>query len=189
MKNKYTLFIILLLLLAKLTQAQSKFPNYKITVLPIQCNYTKLGSISIIIDSANAPYSFLWSNGEIKSSIENLMPGSYNVNIKNKFGEDTSATYILKEPICEMRGELVFTPNGDGYKDTWSIANFSYYQNSWVLIYNRLGQKVFEHQGLYKPWDGKDLLGTPLPEGTYYYIIYENKTEKKIVKGSVSILR
>jgi gliding motility-associated-like protein len=189
LKKKYALFFILLLLLANLTQAQSKFPNYKTIVLPVQCNYTKLGSIFISIDTTNAPYTYSWSNGEITNFVENIMPGNYAVTIKNKNGEDTSATYIIKEPTCEMRGELVFTPNGDGYKDTWSIANSSYFKNSWVLIYNRLGQKIFEQQGLYKPWDGKDLLGTPVPEGTYYYIIYENKSENKIVKGSVSIIR
>lgn len=189
MKKKHTLFFILLLLLVKLTYAQSKFPNYKTNVLSVQCNYTKLGSISITIDTTNAPYTYVWTNGGITSLVEDLMPGSYGVIIKNKNGEDTSATYIIKEPTCEMRGALVFTPNGDGYKDTWSISNYSYFKNSLVLIYNRLGQKVFEHQGLYKPWDGKDLLGTPVPEGTYYYIIYENKSEKIIIKGSVSILR
>lgn len=91
----------------------------------------------------------------------------------------------------EMEPENIFTPNGDGYNDVWSIANYQYFSSALVLVYNRWGQKVYEHDGLYHiPWDGKDLFGAEAPDATYYYIIYKDQKEKdKYIKGSVSIVR
>lgn len=60
-----------------------------------------------------------------------------------------------------------FTPNGDGINDKYTI------EENWVTdirlkIFNRWGVLVFETDRLYEGWDGKNLSGADVSEGTYF---------------------
>ena len=81
----------------------------------------------------------------------------------------------------------LFSPNGDGYNDTWEIPEIANYPNTAVQIINREGQVVYSNENYDNTWDGthkeKDL-----PEATYYYlIVFENSDVS--YKGAVTILR
>jgi gliding motility-associated-like protein len=80
-----------------------------------------------------------------------------------------------------------FTPNGDGYNDVWEIKYLSAYPNNTVDVYNRYGEKLYSSVGYGLPWDGK-YKGTDVPPGTYYYII-NPKNGRKVISGSVTIIR
>jgi gliding motility-associated-like protein len=80
-----------------------------------------------------------------------------------------------------------FSPNGDGVNDTWVITNLSAYPGATVDVFNRYGQRVFHSENASKDWDGT-LNGSPLPMGTYYYVIEPKNNEKKIA-GSVTIFK
>lgn len=90
---------------------------------------------------------------------------------------------VLKYPVIPN----TFTPNGDGINDTWNIEYLSEYPNNTVDVYDRYGQKVFSSTGYGTAWDGK-YRGVDLPQGTYYYII-NPKNGRKILSGSVTIIR
>ncbi len=90
---------------------------------------------------------------------------------------------VLKYPLVPN----AFTPNGDGINDTWDIKYLDSYPNNTVDIFNRVGEKVFTSIGYPIPWDGT-YKGSPLPSGTYYYII-NPKNGRKIISGSVTIIR
>jgi gliding motility-associated-like protein len=64
------------------------------------------------------------------------------------------------------------------------------FPNSSVYLYDRWGQKVFESQGYYEPWDGQGVFGT-VPAASYYYVIILDETDKggQVVKGSVAVVR
>ena len=80
-----------------------------------------------------------------------------------------------------------FTPNGDGYNDQWEIKYLTTYPNNAVDIYNRYGEKLYSSIGYSMPWDGR-YKGTNVPAGTYYYII-NPKNGRKVMSGSVTIIR
>ncbi|WP_183568220.1 PKD domain-containing protein [Mucilaginibacter sp. SP1R1] len=80
-----------------------------------------------------------------------------------------------------------FTPNGDGYNDLWEIKYLTTYPNNTVDIYNRYGEKLYSSIGYNIPWDGK-YKGANVPPGTYYYII-NPKNGRKVMSGSVTIIR
>lgn len=80
-----------------------------------------------------------------------------------------------------------FTPNGDGTNDTWIIKYLDTYPGNTVNIYNRQGQKVYSSVGYAIPWDGRSN-GNILPTGTYYYII-NPKNGRKVIAGSVTIIK
>jgi len=90
---------------------------------------------------------------------------------------------VLKNPIIPN----AFTPNGDGINDTWNIKYLDTYPGNTVDIYNRYGEKVYSSIGYAIPWDGT-YKGANLPTDTYYYII-NPKNGRKVISGSVTIIR
>lgn len=86
----------------------------------------------------------------------------------------------------------VFTPdNASGNNIFSSISTRTVTEE--MYIYNRNGKLVFKCEGPDCPWDGKDLNGTPCPQGTYTYIIrYTNEfTPRRVMtrKGTVTLIR
>jgi gliding motility-associated-like protein len=84
-----------------------------------------------------------------------------------------------------------FSPNGDGYQDTWEIHNLDQdkYRNCKIMVYNGWGNQVFYCEGYdkSKEWDGTSN-GQPLPAGTYYYTIILNESQEPL-RGSLLIMR
>ncbi len=80
-----------------------------------------------------------------------------------------------------------FTPNGDGFNDTWNIKYIDFYPNCTVTIFNRWGQNVYSSIGYGIPWNGT-YRGAALPTSTYYYII-DLKNGLRALSGFVVIIR
>ncbi|MCW3085562.1 MAG: large protein [Bacteroidetes bacterium] len=164
--------------------------EYTLHVTDVSCNGIIAGTASVIVNNTHPPYVYLWNTGSTDHEITDLVPGDYSVTVTDVAGNDTLITVRINEALCHVSPEQVFTPNGDAHNDSWAIVNIEYFPDNLILVYNRWGQKVYEHRGAYEPWDGKDLLGVPVPDNSYFYIIYEdNKKENTIVKGCVSIIR
>ncbi len=74
------------------------------------------------------------------------------------------------------------SPNGDGVNDWWNIPMLNCYTSNTVLIINRWGSEVWrgsDYDNNTVKWAGQDMNGTDLADGTYYYIIKYNNTEKR----------
>ncbi len=87
---------------------------------------------------------------------------------------------------CDLVIPNVFTPNADGINDLFEILNLEHYPMAHIVIYNRWGNKVFEHSDYYNNWwDGQNH-----PDGVYYYVIrYTRLGETKYAEGAVTIIR
>lgn len=75
-----------------------------------------------------------------------------------------------------------FSPNGDGVNDWWKIPVLSYFSNNLVVINNRWGDVVWKNDNYDNKdivFSGQNMYGQDLPDGTYYYIIRYNNTEKR----------
>jgi len=161
-------------------------------VYNISCG-NELGKIMLNVRQTNPPYTYEWDTGQTTETITDLETGSYTVKITDAVGTDTILHFNVNELECDLAPEIFFTPNGDGINDYWEMGYALYFSNAFVVVFNKLGQKVFEFSGKYERddwWDGTDLLGKPLPTGSYFYISYPNKSDKsKFRKGTVSIIR
>ncbi len=111
----------------------------------------------------------------------------------------TSAAAIIVITVSECADVVVptaFTPDNDGVNDYWIVQDLdTRYPNNRVIIFNRWGNIVFEHQSdpsnpySLNPWDGKNQAnGQPLPVASYYYIIETGEEGEDDLKGAVSIL-
>ena len=69
-----------------------------------------------------------------------------------------------------------FSPNGDGFNDTWEIKGLENYIRTKLTIYNRWEIKVYEKTNYQNDWDGSSYIGgfggsNTLPDGVYFYIL------------------
>src|SRR5690606_39770794 len=82
-----------------------------------------------------------------------------------------------------------FTPNGDGWNETWQIDLIELFPECEVEIYNRWGEQLFRSVGYKQPWDGR-YNGGPVPVGTYYYVIQLNSPEfPEPYTGPLTVIR
>jgi gliding motility-associated-like protein len=67
----------------------------------------------------------------------------------------------------------VFTPNGDGENDYYTLSGTSdpCFDVMQIEVFNRWGQKVFESEDSLFEWDGKSKNGLDCAGGVYYVII------------------
>ncbi len=87
---------------------------------------------------------------------------------------------------CDLTIPNVFTPNADGINDEFEIKNLEHYPNAQMVIFNRWGNKVFEHNDYYNNWwDGANA-----PDGTYFYVLrYTRLGKTRYAEGTVTIIR
>ncbi len=164
--------------------------DFNVVKQDVTCNRTALGDAEVNVVITNPPYVYLWNTGDTTNSINDLNEGNYSVLITDGLGNDTTVNIQILLSVCEMAPELAFTPNNDGFNDTWSINNSQYFPEAKFMVFNRLGQLVFFRKGEYELWDGRDLLGVPVPDASYYYVIYhQGSDEGTIIKGSVTIVK
>jgi gliding motility-associated-like protein len=112
----------------------------------------------------------------------------YGTNIYGCISSDTIDVYMAREINTIYSG---FTPNGDGYNDTWHIPSAADYGDKIeVDVFNRWGERVFHSKGYGadQEWDGR-FKNKDLPVGTYYYIIKFNDNRSDPITGAVTIIR
>ncbi len=129
------------------------------------------GSIDIFIDGGVGDYSYLWSNDAITQDIYNLPGGEYYLQLMDQNGCVRVDTFFVNTSRIDcIDPPNAFTPDGDGYNDTWVLENIQNYEGATIQIFNKWGTLIFESDHNYEPWDGT-YEGNPLPSATYYYVI------------------
>lgn len=81
----------------------------------------------------------------------------------------------------------VFTPNGDGFNDTWEILGLTeFFLSSEVVIVNRWGIEVFRATNYQNDWIAEGLAG-----GTYFYLLtgVDKSDEKRTLTGYLTIIK
>lgn len=114
-----------------------------------------------------------------------LTPGEYDYTLLVEGCDIYSKTITVTVLDCELVVPNVFTPNGDGYNDKFIIENLEHYRNSYMVIYNRWGNKVYESNDYANNWwDGANC-----SEGVYFYVLYITDGLEKQYKGTVTLLK
>jgi len=88
--------------------------------------------------------------------------------ICNDNGCDTAKASIM----VRCRQPLVyngFSPNGDGYNDTFKIFDIESYPSNKLSVYNRWGNLVYQKKNYQNDWSGQTRDSSLLPDGTYFY--------------------
>jgi len=131
----------------------------------------------VIINQGTEKYDF-YEDADLKNLIE--IPESFETNLSKVYVKiiSPSGCFIVKEIkllVLEENIELnnFLSPNGDGINDAWDYSKLEGYTDLKVLIYNKLGEKVFENKDNSSTytWNGKNSAGKVLPTDSYWSII------------------
>ncbi|RZJ30160.1 MAG: T9SS type B sorting domain-containing protein [Flavobacterium sp.] len=119
-----------------------------------------------------------------ESNFSNLAPGLHTITVRDAEG----CTYLTQE-FTVIGYPHYFTPNGDGFHDTWNIWSLSEQEFSQIHIFDRYGKliKVISPNG--PGWDGT-YNGEPLPSTDYWFTVdYGLPRPYKTFKAHFSLKR
>jgi gliding motility-associated-like protein len=115
------------------------------------------------------------------NTFANLLPGIYTVYVRdeNDCGKVNAEFTLLNYP-------KFFTPNADGYNDTWQIKFSTAEPNLNVDVFDRFGKFIIRLKGGEVGWDGT-YNGNELPATDYWFVVV--REDGKIYKGHFSLKR
>ncbi|MEP2937678.1 MAG: T9SS type B sorting domain-containing protein, partial [Gilvibacter sp.] len=84
---------------------------------------------------------------------------------------------------------LFFTPNQDGYHDTWNIIGIAANPTAKIYIFDRFGKLLKQLSPTGPGWDGT-YNGNPLPSSDYWFqVIYDEEETEKEFRGHFTLKR
>ncbi len=123
-----------------------------------------------------------WQESNVFTSIPE---GEYTITVLNKFGcgEEKSTSIVVAD------FPKYFTPNGDGYHDTWNIKGTSALDHVTIYIFDRYGKLVKEIAPNGLGWDGT-FNGNQLPATDYWFkLIYTKDNVTKEFSSHFALKR
>lgn len=80
----------------------------------------------------------------------------------------------------------VFTPNGDGSNDTFSIRGLDFFASNKLRIFNKYGNQIYEADNYKNDWTAQGY-----GDGTYFYYLelYDGAGRMHVYKSYVTVIR
>jgi|GEM_PF-1740793 gliding motility-associated-like protein len=183
-------------------QAVYAVTHESITAAFVPSPSTGLMPLPVTFSNTSSPNSvdYLWTLGNSSTTYTTVnaatvyqMQGTYTVTLiaRNGVCYDTATTTIVVDMVSFITIPNVFTPNGDGINDIFSLNPINIGDIS-MTIYDRWGLKMYDTTTTGSlTWDGKTKGGTPVADGTYFYIINAKGLDGKDFnfQGSVNVFR
>ncbi len=113
--------------------------------------------------------------------------GAYSYIVQAEINECIVQNNYLVTVVPPITPYNAFTPNNDGFNDTWVIDRIQQFPNAQIIVYSRWGSKVYQATNYRNDWDGNDL-----PAATYYYVIElndPNNFDAPAITGAVTLVR
>ncbi|RYY36960.1 MAG: T9SS type B sorting domain-containing protein, partial [Sphingobacteriaceae bacterium] len=137
-------------------------------------------------------YEFKMDNGPWQTSnvFTNVTPGSHEVFVRDTQAVGEGCGTITIGGVSIVNYPKFFTPNGDGYNDTWKIIGLGdQAATSEVYIFDRFGKLLKQISTGGEGWDGT-FNGTPMPATDYWFTIsYEEEGVQKEFKAHFALKR
>ena len=155
------------------------FPEFEFVIKNASCGQED-GFAQLFITNDVAIDSVVWEGptGDIVvgPNLANAPAGDYTVTVWSTEGCSVSESFTILPEINPYNG---VSRNGDGRNDIFMIECIEDFPNNLVKIFNRSGTLVYEAEGYNNSstvFDGVSnkgmrVIGTNLPDGTYYYVI------------------
>ncbi|RMZ51642.1 gliding motility-associated C-terminal domain-containing protein [Flavobacteriaceae bacterium PRS1] len=115
----------------------------------------------------NGIYEFSLDDGpwQISGVFENVSSGEHVVTARDIKGCGTNSAIIIVIGYPKF-----FTPNGDGYHDTWNILGIANQPNAKIFIFDRYGKLIKQLSPSGTGWDGT-FNGKPLLTSDYWFTV------------------
>ncbi|NLP56587.1 T9SS type B sorting domain-containing protein [Lutibacter sp. B1] len=139
-----------------------------------------IGNYEFAIDDIDGSY-------QDEPLFENVAPGIRTVYIRDK-----NLCGIAQIEVPVIGYPRFFTPNNDGYNDTWKVlgTNENFYPNSNIYIFDRFGKLITLIDPKGEGWNGS-FNGKILPAADYWFSVelIDSNGNIKVKKGHFSLIR
>jgi gliding motility-associated-like protein len=141
---------------------------------------------TITVLTTNLPlsnYEFSIDNEEFSTNnyFDHIEAGLHTINIRDVLNclEASIDVSVINIPNF-------FTPNGDGYNDTWHVDGIKFQPTSNIYIFDRFGKLLAIINPLGIGWNGY-YNGNPMPSTDYWYRV--ELDDSRVIKGNFSLIR
>ncbi len=149
----------------------------------------------IQLDALADSGSFQWSpaigvddNGAMRPNANPEDTTLFTLLVTDKFGcQSSDSVNVNVLPDYKLVIYNIITPDDNGENDVWYIDNAETYPDLHLWVYDKSGREVYQSDGYKNDWIGSSG-SDPLPDGSYYYVINFDNSDR-IYKGSLTILR
>ena len=135
----------------KILIADVKESNEATAAATVGTDFDNQQEIIVTVTSGLGNYSYQLNDGLLQNSniFSVSQGGEYVVNVIDNLGCNN---FILD--VTVLNYPRFFTPNGDGFHDTWNISGLPKPDKSVIFIYDRYGKLLKEIAPLGEGWDG-----------------------------------
>ncbi|UCE92610.1 MAG: T9SS type B sorting domain-containing protein [Flavobacteriaceae bacterium] len=133
-----------------------------------------IGDYEYSLESQFGPY-------QDEPFFEGVLPGIHTVYVRDKNG-----CGVTSIEVSVIGYPKFFTPNGDGYNDTWQVQGVSFQPASDIYIYDKFGKLLAELDASGEGWNGI-YNGKQLPSADYWYRV--QLEDGRIQTGHFSLIR
>jgi gliding motility-associated-like protein len=165
----------------------SSFPALENDVTYAVSNYFEDNQVITITVNGTGSYLYSLDGGPFQESnaFTHVSPGEHTVTIHDSEG----CTDITIDEIITIGYPNFFTPNGDGYHDTWNVWSLNNQMNASIHIFDRLGKLIKQIKPSDDGWDGT-FNGEQLPSTDYWFLIqYRENQVDKVFKSHFALKR
>lgn len=141
-----------------------------------------------VVAIGTGDYLYQLDDGPFQESpvFEYVSLGTHSITVKDENG---CSLPITRSNVLVINYPKFFTPNADGYNDTWNIFTLEDQLNSRILIFDRHGKFLKEIFPNGTGWDGT-YIGQPMPANDYWFSIeYTEQDIPKKFKSHFSLKR
>ncbi|WP_124980563.1 T9SS type B sorting domain-containing protein [Nonlabens xiamenensis] len=110
-----------------------------------------------------------------------LLPGYYTIYVR-----DTNGCDVVEAPATIIAAPAYFTPNQDGFHDTWQVTAIETEPDAEIFIFDRFGKLLKQLSPLGPGWDGT-YNNNPMPSTDYWFSVRLN--DGRSFKGHFSLKR
>lgn len=158
------------------------------SVQGIVSNYFEDDQVITVIASGQGNYAYQLDYGPLQDSnvFYDVKAGLHTITVVDKNGCGPS---ISNPDILVINYPKFFTPNNDGYHDTWNIIGLKDQPDAEIFIFDRYGKLIAQINPTLKGWDGT-YNGRELPSTDYWFTVdyHENGVPKQF-KAHFSLKR
>ena len=163
----------------------SNYPADSFTTL-LSDAFTDNATITVNVQGGTGPFLYQLDFGPPQES-----------NVFSNVSSGTHTVKVLDEPRCTDLVQDVnvidypkyFTPNGDGFNESWNIVGLTNQPNAKIFIFDRYGKLLKQISTIGQGWDGS-FNGHELPSTDYWFTIdYLENSVNKLFKAHFSLKR
>lgn len=152
--------------------------------------FTDNATITVIVDPTSlGDYEFRldegpWQDGNVFAPVS---AGDHVVYVRDRNNGGCIDSQPI--PVSVIDYPNYFTPNGDGYNDTWNIIGLASQPEASIFIFDRYGKLLKQISPAGEGWNGT-MNGSPLPSTDYWFkVIYLENDVAKEFKAHFSLKR